>query len=130
MKKYISPCTISLSLTMPDGKHKHVSFDTNTGLGSSLYVKDKETQEALEKHPDFNEKFFLERVDSDEPQKIVEETKKEEKPRVFVAHTVSEAKEILNSEFGIPRSNIKTMSEVVLAATEHGIQFEGLTEKK
>lgn len=130
MKKYISPCTISLSLTLSDGKHKHVSFDTNTGLGSSLYVKDKEIQKALEAHPEFNEKFFLEREDSDDVKPIEEKKTVETKPRVFVAHTVSEAKEILNSEFGIPRSNIKTMSEVVLAAAEHGIQFEGLTEKK
>ena len=50
MKKYIAPCTISLDLTFEDGRHRHVNFDTCTGLGSYFVTNDPEEIWALEHH--------------------------------------------------------------------------------
>lgn len=130
MKKYIAPCTISLDLTFEDGRHRHVNFDTCTGLGSYFVTNDSEEIWALEHHYLYDKEFFLNRVTEDEKPKEIQEETKSEEPEVVQVDTMSEAKEFLNERFGVPRSSMKTLPQVLSTAYEHKVIFKGLTEDK
>lgn len=132
MKKYSTPCTISLAVTYEDGRHGRIKFETSTGLGSYYITSNQEDIWALEHCSEFNKEFFLEREESDEPKESnkVEEEKKDEGPIVVEVDTISEAKEYLNKNFGIPRSNIKTLAQALSAGYDNKIIFKGLTEEK
>ena len=51
-------------------------------------------------------------------------------PEVVQVDTMSEAKEFLNERFGVPRSSMKTLPQVLSTAYEHKVIFKGLTEDK
>lgn len=130
MKKYSAPCTLSINLTFKDGRQEHINFEPNTGLGSYYVTDDLDTIWALENHSLFGKEFFLVRVTEDKKPEEKQEDLKDDKHEVVEVDTMSEAKEILNERFGIPRSSMKTLPQVLSTGYEHKIIFKGLIDDK
>jgi hypothetical protein len=124
-KLYVSGTIISLSVLMPSGRSRRVSFDVNSSGGSTFATDDAELQAAIEKHSRFGKSFRVEEVV--EPV-IVLTPKKVEKPsvRVIEVSNLSDAKEMLVDMFGLSRTKLRTKADIFSAAAERGIEFKGL----
>lgn len=102
----------------------------------SFITMDTEIQEALEKHPWFNQEFTVESTTPVEVKKPAEEPPKEEPPKeeekpqgdqsgllVSTASNVQQARSVLNKEYGVPFSKMKNTDCILEQAKIIGLQF-------
>lgn len=109
---------------------KRVAFHATT-MGKAYFVTDDESlQKGIEHHPWFNKKFVLDSVeDNSKTEKknnnneagSNDGSEKEVKEMHFV--TLADAKSYLAQEFGVVRSNIKTMESAILIGLANGVKI-------
>lgn len=130
-KRYISTSHISLSVFLPSGKSKRVSFNPITGSGSFFITDDKELQNALEKHYRFGTLFIVDPiyVEQEEQQKAKRkamDVKVEQKIEEVTITCLDDAKEYLSDRFGISRTKMNSMKAIEEHAKANNIKFIGL----
>lgn len=129
-KRYISTSHISLSVLLPSGKSKRVSFSPITGSGSYFMTDDKELQNALEKHYRFGTLFNVDDLYSEQElqkaKRKAVEVKAEPKIEEVTITCLDDAKEYLSDRFGISRTKMNSMKAIEEHATANHIKFIGL----
>lgn len=128
-KVYKAKSHVSINVIMPNGKSRHVTFNSLTGGGSMYSTSDEDMQSALETHHNYGVLYKLD--------KVVDETKVEVKPKaqpkvqepevktVKVA-SLEDAKEYLVDKYGISRTKLRSKKQIMEAAEAHNIEFEGI----
>lgn len=123
IKTYISRNTVPhFSVGM-----KRVAFHATT-MGKAYFTTDDESlQKGIERHPWFNKKFVLDSVENNIPKKKNEDavTGTNEGKEIKEMHflTLADAKSYLAQEFGVVRSNIKTMENATLIGMANGVKI-------
>ena len=97
-------------------------------------TSDEELQAAIERSPLFNRKFFLFKTENDAI--AVKEENADESTAsvedditivpVSVVATLNDARDYLETHFGIEKSKIPTKKSITNAALRHSISFEAL----
>lgn len=130
IKHYRSKSTISVNAVLKSKKSVHIAFTAQSD-GSSEYATDNEDiQYALEHHYRFGTLFSLTGAESAPAAaataaSVQEASGKTGKTRVKVSD-LSDAKEYLADTFGISRTSLRSGKDIMRAAEEHHIEFEGL----
>lgn len=107
---------------------KRVAFHATT-MGKAYFTTDDESlQKGIERHPWYNKKFVIDSVQDNSPKKENNEdtvTGTAEGKDVKEMHflTLADAKSYLAQEFGVVRSNIKTMENAVLIGLANGVKI-------
>lgn len=126
MATYTSKTSISLNITLPSGKSKHISFTPITAGGSIFYTTSKDDIAGLEGHPKYG-RLFVKKVEA--PAKK-EATKKDKKntpaPTVVTVACDEDAKIYLCEKFGFSRTKLKRREDIIAAAKNKNITFEGI----
>ena len=137
VKEYRSKSTIGITINLPNGGTRRVSFSGNSEGKSVFYTDDKMVQEALERHARFGSLFYL-----------VEKPKKPSKPAAPKRSTedssapaeasdkiihlpfvnLSDAKEYLADRFGVSRTRLRTREDIRKYATLNGVMFDGIDD--
>lgn len=125
IKIYKAATEVSFNVNLDDNRTRRIRFELQS-LGNSIYItKDKEIQDALERHRMFGRLFSLHSsehtVEDAEPQPIQTET------TIEVA-CLEDAKQWLIDNLGAPRRRLRTPKEVVRYAQDSGITFVGNLE--
>lgn len=135
IKQYKSNTSIAVSILLKSKKSMHVTF-TPLSNGTSVYATDNpEVQRGLESHYKFGKLFKLvkeSKYDPDKPEPPkVEDTETHDgdggkQELVIKVADLQEAKDYVADTFGLSRTSLKTKQNVINAAAEHGVKFEGL----
>jgi predicted RNA-binding protein YlxR (DUF448 family) len=128
-KKYRSGSRLILSINLSKDNRKRIEFFSHSQGGSFYVSRDKEEQDALEKHSAFNSSFVLESIIEDNVEEKVEKKEEPQKAKeiqVIKVADMGEAKEYLASTFGIARTSLRGVQAIKDQAKAYGIEFEGL----
>lgn len=125
MKTYQSGSVASLSIILPNGRSKYISFDS-TSNGKSLFsTNDKNIMAGIESSRRFREGGII-LVADDTPKETKKKdpipVKNEEYKEVQV-NSWDDAKDYLVDELGIPTKSIRTQSQISAAAEANHIKF-------
>lgn len=143
-KVYTSKSEISIKVVLGSGSTVRVAFTPRT-LGSSVYITDdEELQKAIEAHREYGKLFVYDERRSEAMAEAAEkaatvsqhteqdgaEGNEAAGPKVVNVSSIQEAKDYLSDKFDVSRSSLKSRDAVEQTALEHGVVFEGLSEKK
>ena len=132
-KKYQAGTDLAFSV-MVGNERMRINFEGKT-MGCSVYMtRDPKVQKAVESHYWFKDKFFLvETVDekkeaAEVKKKAAAKTKKNvaDEKKIHSVTDVEDAKDYLAETFGVSRSKMKTMEDILAIAKEKGVKLEGL----
>jgi len=137
VKEYRSKSTIGITINLPNGGTRRVSFSGNSEGKSVFYTDDRMVQEALERHARFGSLFYL----VEKPKKPakpaaakrnVEEPAGKEESADKIIHlpfvNLSDAKEYLADRFGVSRTRLRTREDIRKYATLNGVVFDGIDD--
>lgn len=118
-----------------EGGMRRIVFDAQS-RGTSIYsTRDVKEQKAIESHYWYGDKFqLLEAVDekkqeAEKKKEAAAKVKKaEEEKKVINVDDIGDAKDYLADTFGISRSKMKTVDEVLAVAKENNVVIEGLSK--
>ncbi len=116
-----------------DGGQRRIVFDAQS-RGTSVYsTRDTKEQKAIESHYWFGDKFWiLEEVDEKKQEAeakkkaTIKAKKAEEDKKVICVDDIGDAKDYLADNFGISRSKMKKVEDVLAIAKENNVVLEGL----
>ncbi|MCF0203536.1 MAG: hypothetical protein HUK08_09250 [Bacteroidaceae bacterium] len=125
-KHYTSRSVLSFN---SDGME--INFERLTDGGSYLITTDKTVIAAVEKHHWFNVLFALKSVTGEEETETQETATAaadeagaaDENTEAMCFDTVSDAREWLNSRFGVAVRNVKSRQNAVEIAAQHGVSL-------
>ena len=136
LKEYRAKSTIGVTINLPKGGTRRVSFSGNSEGKSVFYTDDKDVQDALEHHSLFGTLFRLVGASNvvEESPADMEETPHEEQPDdqggEDIIHlpfvNLSDAKDYLADRFGVSRTRIRTREDVKRYAAQNGVVFDGI----
>lgn len=138
VKEYRAKSTIGVTINMPKGGTRRVSFSGNSEGKSVFYTGDKDVQEALEHHSLFGTLFNL--VASSAVEEPVAPAKDdasyEEQPIApggdelihLPFKNLTDAKDYLADRFGVSRTRMRTREDIRRYATENGVVFDGIDD--
>lgn len=109
--KFTSKSHACLSVILPNGASKHISFTEITGGGSVYYTSDETIANALRKHPRFG-RLFKEVEEEPEVVEVVTNNEEMDKTITLEFATLEDAKDYFGDRYGISRSKMRTMSAV------------------
>lgn len=133
VKTYKSASTIGISVNLPSGKHRRITFESLYDGTSSFATGDENLQKALESDPRFGSMFKLQTAvdDSiveaeipDEGQNPNEDSADEIEEIEVVS--LADAKEYLAVTFEIQRGKLRSKADIKAAAESHNIKFVGI----
>lgn len=111
------------------GSRYHIAFDTLTNGTSTYTTTDKDEQEAIESHPWFDSKIYLQ-SSIDETEQVKKNRRKAAQKKleqdVHIVQSFTEAQDWLAEKFGISRSKMKTKEEILAQADSCGVKLQGL----
>lgn len=126
MERFKASTHVSISVILPSGKNRRISFTPMFGGGSVYYCKDVEESKAIKKHYKYGKLFSLDSEfnpeDYEKPQKKSEEAME----KVVKVSDPDAAKAWLADNCGVSRTKLKSTKSIVEAAKQHGVVFEGL----
>lgn len=141
-KKYKARTNVSISVLLPNGKSKHISFTALTGGGSVFYTDSAEIQHALESHYRYGTLFFEDKefhvandakhvkTESSQEDSVASDGSASEVPpsdaTVVVISDADAAKAYLSEHFGVSRTKLRSVSAIKESAAANGIYFEGI----
>lgn len=141
-KSYKSFTQVAFSVILPGGGSKRISFSPRTGSGSVYITDDERVQNAIERHPGFGKKFFLEGASNTAPERKVaapqpvsaeadsENVKAapaKDNPRKEIPFTnLSDAKEYLARNFEIGRTQLRSKEAIKRYAAMNNVIFVGI----
>lgn len=141
-KSYKSFTQVAFSVILPGGSSKRISFSPRTGGGSVFITDDERLQKAIERHPGFGSKFFLEKdstpapviATAPKPEPVETEPKTEaaaapakDNPTKEIPFTnLSDAKEYLARHFEIPRTQLRSKEAIKRYAAMNNVIFTGI----
>ncbi len=141
-KNYKSFTQVAFSVSLPGGGSKRISFSPRTGNGSVYITDDERVQNAIERHPGFGKKFFLEGASNTAPERKVaapqpvsaeadsENVKAapaKDNPRKEIPFTnLSDAKEYLARNFEIGRTQLRSKEAIKRYAAMNNVIFVGI----
>ena len=109
---------------MPNGKHRHVSFNSLTGGGSIYSTSDAAMQSALEGHYSFGRLFTLDKVVEDRPAEQPKRTAAPEpKTKKLQFSCLEDAKAYLVDNFGISRTKLRSKKQIEDAAKANNVEI-------
>lgn len=117
-KQYKANFLYSVNVAITPGVNKHISFKPT--LRGSMYTTSNEAvQKALESNSAFGSRFFLAEVLED-----AKESANEAKPpkRIEVSD-ISEARDYLTRELGVPPSKLRGVKAIKEAALANNVEF-------
>lgn len=150
LKTYRSTSVLSFSVTMPAGNYRRIRFTPFSWGGGVYTTEDEKEQAVLESLPEFNNRYWLAGVETDEvqadeksvsaeevavsetnqvePQEEavdVQEEAESEEPAVKTVEVAdfAEAKEYLMDNFGYKSSQLRSQKSITEAAEKNGITF-------
>ena len=143
-KSYKSYTQVAFSVTLPGGGSKRISFSPRTGSGSVYITDDERVQKAIESHPGFGKKFFLDAASSFVPVQPVapktapavtdadaapsSTTENENAPKEVPFTNLSDAKEYLARHFEIPRTQLRSKDAIKKYAAMNNVIFVGIDD--
>ena len=127
MKKYRAKTNCSVSISLPNGKYKHIDFDPE-GNGTSVFsTKSSVIADALERTRAFGKVFVLEYTDEPVDAPVVKEeplpVKSENEYKEVKVSDYEEAKRYLIEELGYPANKVRTQSAILKVAASENITF-------
>lgn len=146
-KSYKSFTQVAFSVILPGGGSKRISFSPRTGSGSVYITDDERVQNAIERHPGFGKKFFLDGASNTEPERKAVAPKpspasapakaepengkaaapaKENTAKVIPFTNLSDAKEYLARHFEIPRTQLRSKEAIKRYAAMNNVVFDGI----
>ena len=107
---------------------QRVAFSPTSGKESFFITSDEKLQEKIEKHPWYNDKFFLKSTVNDKPAKAAEpkaaELKVQSKEmRDMHFSTLADAKNFLSENFDVTRTSIRSTDAAVEAGKANGVNI-------
>jgi hypothetical protein len=124
MKKiYKSGSILHISIILPNGASRHISFNDAANGTSSLITDDKDMQEGLESHHGFGTMFTCEDINESkekEPTDVIVKT------NIVEVSDLQEAQDYLIDKFNISRTKIRSEASVNKVAKSNGIEFKFL----
>ena len=143
-KTYKSYTQIAFSIILPGGGHRRISFVPRTGGGSVFVTEEQKVQAAIEKHPSFGVKFFLQPEpksvlnagvskrlieEATEIKKEVKKVPEKQEVREVPFTNLSDAKEYLAKNFEVGRTLLRSREAIKKYASIHGVIFVGIDDK-
>ena len=139
VKEYRAKSTIGVTINMPKGGTRRVSFSGNSEGKSVFYTDDKDVQDALEHHSLFGTLFRLvgasnavEETPVDVEEKKTHDEEQEAPGGDELIHlpfmNLPDAKDYLADRFGVSRTRMRTREDIRRYATENGVVFDGIDD--
>ena len=146
LKKYTAKSHVAVSVTLPSGGSKHISFSQLTGGSSVYYTEDPDEQYGLERHRRYGKLYKGEIVKEAivAPKPIIAASEKNAAPlksvkkvaagkvgadgiEVVKVACLDDAKEYLCDRYSdIQRTKLRGKASIMNAAAAHNIKFEGI----
>ena len=111
----------------------HLAFTPQTIKGSYFFTDNEKIQQALETHPLFQKRFFIdeafqrkEEAKTIKQQKVTEEKEEQKAPKTINVKCLQDAKDYLADNYNVSRTKIRNTASVIKEATKHNIIFKGI----
>lgn len=125
MKKYISKTGVAITIALPNGGHKRVSFTSQTGGGSVLYVSDPDVIAGLESHAKYGKLFKEVSLPKPKVAKPIDAAAKSDIKQVRAA-CLDDAKDYLSLHYGVSRTKMRSTKAIKDIAAQNKIEFIGI----
>lgn len=131
-KTYKGNSDLAFSVKM-EGGMRRIVFDGQS-LGTSVYsTRDEKEQKAMEAHPWYNDKFWIDsevdekKLEAEAKKKAAAKAKKvADEKKTHTVEDLADAKDWLADEYGVSRSKMKTKEDILAIAKEHDVELVGL----
>lgn len=102
---------------------RRIAFSPTSGRESFFITSDEKLQEKIEKHPWYNDKFFLKSTENDKPAITAEPKEQSKEMKEMHFSTLADAKNYLSENFGITRTSIRSTDAAVDAGKANGVNI-------
>ena len=118
-------------MVLPENINRHVVFTPVTGNGSVFYTNDDELQKAIEKHRHYGvlfseDKNYIKALERQAQQSNKPKEAEASKSKVVTVSDADAAKSYLADNFGVSRTKLKTIAQILEAGKTCGVEFEGI----
>lgn len=101
-----------------------IAFTPLSSKMSYFETSDEQLQAKLEAHPWFGDKYILKRTEETKAEtKTAKEAQPEKANEDKQFSTLADAKEWLSSQYGVSRSNVKTIADAVAIGKNNGVNI-------